>query len=94
MYRTFLVTVLFALAAVAATGCRKPVHFPGESVVEVARALDAVGAYDTDRDSKADFFAYANAAGRIDRIAYDNDGDEPTSRSAWTRSRLTAAGTW
>jgi len=56
-------------------GCQKPVHFPAEPLAEVAQRLHATGAYDTDRDGRADFFTYADTAGRINRIGYDNSGD-------------------
>lgn len=56
-------------------GCEKPVFFPESSMATVAKAFGAVGAYDTNRDAQADFFTFAGADGRINRIAYDERGD-------------------
>jgi len=64
------------LALVFSSGCRKPVYFPAESAADVARSLRAAKAYDADLDGKVDFFLFANAAGRIDRIGYDTDADQ------------------
>jgi len=63
--------------AVSLAGCRDPVHFPMDSMVEAARQFHAAGAYDTDGDGKADFFTYSDADGRINRIAYSNGGGRP-----------------
>ena len=49
-------------------------HFPAEPV-EFAGAAPSDRAYDTDGDGTADFFLYANADGRYDRIGYDHTGD-------------------
>ncbi|MHC4294304.1 MAG: hypothetical protein ACYSTL_01820 [Planctomycetota bacterium] len=70
--------IALALAAlpVLPAGCRKPVHFPANSNSELAAAVKATGAYDANGDGKVEFFTYADAAGRIDRIAYDVTGDE------------------
>jgi len=57
-------------AAVLLCGCQKPVHFPAESQIDAASAAGAFGAYDTNGDGQADFFTYADSAGRIDRIGY------------------------
>ncbi len=56
-------------------GCQKPMHFPAASDDLAARAVAADGAYDTNSDGKADFFAFADDTGRIVRIAYDQTGD-------------------
>jgi len=63
-------------AVILFAGCQKPVHFPDLSMAAAAGQVGAAGAFDTDHDGKADFFTFANAAGRVDRIAYDVDGDE------------------
>lgn len=55
--------------------CRKPVSFPESPVPGAAASVNAAGAYDTNADGKADVFTYATPAGRINRIAYDNDAD-------------------
>ena len=72
-----LATAVIALAAaLLASGCQKPVHFPVEPVeaIDVGRS-DVHRAYDTDEDGQADFFLLAGGDGRVDRIAYDNDRD-------------------
>ncbi len=51
-------------------------YFPTESDAQIASSLVAAGAYDADHDGKVEFFTYADAAGRIDRIAYDVTGDQ------------------
>ena len=50
-------------------------HFPAAPLSPAAVQAGATAAYDTNRDGKADFFTYADAAGRITRIGYDVDGD-------------------
>ncbi|MCK4600822.1 MAG: hypothetical protein KAU28_00045, partial [Phycisphaerae bacterium] len=72
--RVLLASISFSLLMI--WGCRKPVHFPAESAADAASLLRAAGAYDADHDGKLDFFTYANAAGRINTIAYDNNRDE------------------
>ncbi|MDY6913515.1 MAG: hypothetical protein SVT52_03550 [Planctomycetota bacterium] len=67
--------VAVGFAALSA-GCQKPVHFPADLSKAAAEASQAAAAYDADHDGKADFFLYAEPTGRVDRIAYDNDGDE------------------
>lgn len=60
-----------AIACILA-GCAKPaVSFPTVSMQSEAKAAGASGAYDTNGDGKADYFTFANATGRIDRIGYD-----------------------
>lgn len=75
-YWIALATVSFSLA-----GCigKPAVSFPTQSLDSAAKAVGASGAYDTDGDGKADYFTFTNAAGRIDRIAYDTTGrQKPT----------------
>ncbi len=62
---------LFSALCLAAVGCAGPVYFPAEPIAESNQQRD----YDTDGDGVADFFCLMNPAGRIDRIAYDDDGD-------------------
>ena len=63
-------------AALFLAGCGpKPVHFPTESLTDAARAVGAAAAFDTDDDGEADFFLYADDAGRQNRIGYDLDAD-------------------
>ena len=71
-------TILPLLAAIMAVpACRKAaVNFPGESMPAAANATNSALAYDTNGDSKADFFLLANESGRIDVLGYDTDGDE------------------
>ncbi|MCJ7544923.1 MAG: hypothetical protein MUP47_10260 [Phycisphaerae bacterium] len=45
-------------------------HFPAQSIASAAQAAGAVAAYDTDGDGQADFFTFANPAGRITRLGY------------------------
>jgi hypothetical protein len=61
---------LVCLLGLAPFGCQAPVHFPLGTLAEAARQAGAVGAYDTDGDGKADFFTFADSAGRINRIAH------------------------
>ena len=65
-------TIIAAAATLLAlqAGCRKPVHFPVTSLTEQASAAAAYRAYDTDEDGKADFFMFANDAGRVSGIGY------------------------
>jgi len=65
-----------ACAAGLLGGCEKPVSFPALSLDEAAKAAGAWQAFDTNGDGKADFFLLADATGRVDRIAYDRDGDQ------------------
>ncbi len=69
--RTIVIATLVAVAATC--GCQKPLRFPAESVPAVGQA--AATAYETSGDGKADFFTYADDAGRITRIGYDTNGD-------------------
>jgi hypothetical protein len=66
--------LLVLAAGLLASGCQKVVIFPESSMDSVAKAVGAFGAYDTNGDGKADFFTFADAGGRITRIAYDADG--------------------
>lgn len=73
--------LLFAAACVLiVSGCQKPaVTFPVQSMGSAAQAVGAFRAYDANRDGKADYFLFANASGRIDRIGYDRlGGQKPT----------------
>jgi len=70
------ITAVLSVGVFLAAGCEKPVHFPEVSNAEIAGPLQALGAYDTNRDGKADFFTFADEHGRIDRIAYDTGADE------------------
>ena len=65
-----------ALILAVAGGCQKPVHFPVESLSGPADRAGAIGAYDVNHDGKAGFFTFGDSAGRVVKIAYDNDGDE------------------
>jgi hypothetical protein len=56
-------------------GCQKPLHFPAESLPPAAKAAGASGAYDTNGDGQADFFAFADPNGRISGIGYDTSAD-------------------
>jgi len=67
----FLVIVAVAASGI---GCAKPVHFPREPLKMPARG-DAFRSFDTDGDGQADFFTYAAADGRVNRIGYDRDHD-------------------
>ena len=75
MLRNMRIAAPVLLVTALLAGCQKPVHFPAGSLPQQAELHQAFGAYDVDRDGEADFFTYANNAGRIDRIAYDCDGD-------------------
>jgi len=72
---TILRTLVCVFGLLATSGCRKPVHFPATSDADAAGEVGAFGAYDGDHDGKADFFMFADQAGRIDRIGYDVTGD-------------------
>jgi len=74
MSRWTLATLVMGLAALP-MGCRKPVHFPESSIPAAAADAGAVGAYDTTGDGRADFFTFANAGGRINRIGYATGTD-------------------
>jgi len=76
MRRYVILTALLAGHWTLLTGCRKPVHFPAGSMPQAAAAAGAKLAYDANHDGKADFFMFINASGRIDRIAYDRNGDQ------------------
>jgi len=69
--RTTIGLLVSLLAAIPA-GCRKPVYFPAQPVPNDA---GGTAAYDTDGDGVMDFFTFANADGRADRIGYDRTGD-------------------
>jgi hypothetical protein len=72
------VPILLALASAVAAwsgGCSRPVDFPAESMPQAALAAGAARAYDTDGDGRAEWFCYADGAGRLDRIGYDRNGD-------------------
>ncbi|HUT58484.1 MAG TPA: hypothetical protein VNA25_11625 [Phycisphaerae bacterium] len=69
-----VVFVLVAAAALALCGCRKVVYFP-EAPMTAAVPAGAAIKYDVDGDDEADFFAYTDSNGRVDRIAYDHSGD-------------------
>ncbi len=56
-------------------GCRSSLSFP-DRPLPCAKWPGVLAAYDTNRDGKADFFTFADAAGRIDRIGYDLSGLE------------------
>ena len=74
MRRSFLPWTCAVALAAATAGCGKPVHFPAEAMPPPDG--DATRrAYDTDRNGKADYLTFLNAAGRIDRIGYDRDED-------------------
>jgi len=73
--------LLILSLALSAPGCRKPVYFPPESLKATAEALGAAGAYDTNGDGRADFFTFADAGGRITRIAYETRGDGRPDRA-------------
>ena len=70
-----VVVILALLAAGLSAGCQDRITFPAESLAVAAREADAFGAYDAAGDGRADFFLYADEAGRVDRIAYDHNAD-------------------
>jgi len=70
------IVTFLAAGGLLVAGCRKPVDFPTGSDSKLAASLGAAAAYDPDHDGRADYFLYADPAGRIDRIAYDLSGDE------------------
>jgi hypothetical protein len=61
-------------AGLLTCGCQKVAVFPDSSMSAEAKACGAAGAYDTNGDGLPDFFTFADAAGRINRIAYDQGG--------------------
>ncbi len=62
-----------------ATGCRSALRFP--AAAETRHGADgALQIYDVDDDGQADFWAYQNAAGRKDAIAYATAPGEPGPR--------------
>ncbi len=66
--------VVATLAMVAAAaGCSLPLTFPEAPLHGPATAPRR--AYDTDGDSTADYFTFADASGRITRIGYDTTAD-------------------
>ena len=68
---------LLFVSALALVGCSEPgVTFPVASMDSAAKAVGATRAYDTNHDGKADYFLFANDAGRIDRIGYDRTGEQ------------------
>jgi len=56
-------------------GCRQGVIFPAQSLSEQAQAAGASAAYATGKAGGADFFFFADSAGRVVRIGYDVGGD-------------------
>jgi len=58
-----------------AAGCGSAVYFPSQSM-PAAKWPGAAAIYDTNRDGRADFFTFADPAGRVNRIAYDRSRDE------------------
>jgi hypothetical protein len=74
MRNLLLYSTLVAVAA-ALLGCEKPMHFPAASMPAPAEAAGAARAYDTNGDGAADFFLFADDAGRFDRLGYDLTGD-------------------
>ena len=69
-----LQSAIFLLLAFA--GCGGGVSFPAQSLDAAAKSAGAVAAFDTKGGGKADFFMFADGAGRINRIGYDRAGDE------------------
>ena len=59
-----------------APGCGSGGNFPAEPLAATGERTD----YDTDGDGNADFFCLADKAGRIDRIAYDDNADGKPDR--------------
>lgn len=67
--------VLMVYAVVSTVGCTKAVTFPAESMPTVAQAMGAYRAYDVSPvDGQADFFLFADANGRVNRLGYDANG--------------------
>ena len=65
-------TVPAALVMLLAAGCRPAaVTFPASPIACSASRAD----YDVDGDGRADFFYFADATGRFDRIGYDRNFD-------------------
>ncbi len=69
-----LILGICCIAALALAGCGPDVTFPARPLTP-AEAQGAVQAYDTDASGAADFFLYADAAGRLNRLGYDTTGD-------------------
>ncbi|MFB3891206.1 MAG: hypothetical protein ACE15C_04190 [Phycisphaerae bacterium] len=68
-----LLTIYGLLITVSLTGCGG-VTFPAQSLDEAAKSAGAMAAYATKEGGKADFFMFADSAGRIDRVGYDRTG--------------------
>jgi len=69
-----LAWLVLAAACLALGGCSNAVRFP-DAPLAVVGTLPGEHAYDANFDGDADFFEYENGEGRIDRIAYDRNGD-------------------
>lgn len=61
------------VAGMLAAGCQSKVTFPTQSMSEAAKAVGAAAAYDMNHDGRADYFLFADSAGRINRIGYSTD---------------------
>lgn len=73
MFCRCLGVLMLGLTAVL-SGCKgNDVFFPAQSLDAAAKSAGAAKAYDLNADGKADFFYFADATGRVTRIAYARD---------------------
>lgn len=70
-----LIGMCMLSAGVVCAGCGDPIAFPRASLEVDAASHGALRAYDTNGDGGADFFLFAGAAGRVERLGYDRSGD-------------------
>lgn len=73
--RPVLVAAGAAVALILVVGCASALRFPASPLVAKETPTGLTEAYDTDGDNRADFFTLQDAAGRVVRIAYDNNAD-------------------